>query len=33
MKLLNEFQREKHEQRNSEDIEAKAFNEYIFLSV
>ena len=29
VKLLIEFLREKHEQRNPEDIEAKELNEYI----
>ena len=29
MKLLIEFLREKHEQRNAEDIEAKELNEYL----
>ena len=29
MKLLIEFLREKHEQRNPEDIEAKELNEYL----
>ena len=29
VKLLIEFVREKHEQRNSEDIEAKELNEYL----
>ena len=29
MKLLIEFLREKHEQRNPEDVEAKSLNEYI----
>ena len=30
VKLLIEFLREKHEQRNPEDIEAKVLNEYLF---
>ena len=30
LKLLVEFLREKHEQRNPEDIEAKEWNEYLF---
>ena len=29
VKLLIEFLREKHEQRNPEDIEAKVLNEYL----
>ena len=30
LKLLIEFLREKHEQRNPEEIEAKELNEYLF---
>lgn len=30
MKLLIKFLREKHEQRNPEDIEAKELKEYIY---
>ena len=33
VKLLIEFLREKHDQRNPEDIEAAELNEYLFLSV